>query len=96
MRKAFMCSLCHGGILGGALYLDEQAVTFICHKLTVDSKYRKLVLPLNDIGQLSWKRIVFPLATFRMKSGEEYRFLIFNKERFEKYYRELCSPEQNS
>lgn len=87
MRKSFMCSLCHNGIIGGGLYLDQQSVTFVCSKLTVDKKYRKLVLPLCDIRELTWKRVVFPVASFHMKSGERYTFIIFNKRRFNKYYR---------
>lgn len=88
MRKAFICSLCHNGILGGALYLEPESVTYKTGKLTVDKKYRNLVLPMAEIQELTWKWIVFPVATFRMKSGEEYRFLIFNKSRFSKYFQE--------
>ena len=86
MRKIFLCSLCHRGILGGGLYLDRQSITFACQKLTVDSKYRNLVLPLQEIREVSWKWLVFPIAVFRLNSGEEYRFLIFNKRRFEKWF----------
>jgi len=88
MRKAFMCSLCHNGILGGGLYLDTQSVTYRTQKLTVNEKYRNLVLPLNEIKEITWKWIVFPVATFHMKNGEEYKMIIFNKARFNKWYRE--------
>ena len=87
MRKTFICSLCRNGILGGALYLDDESVTYKTNKLTVDKAYRNLVLPLNEIAELSWRWIVFPVATFRMKNGVEYKFIIFNKCRFNKYYR---------
>jgi hypothetical protein len=86
VRKTFICSLCRGGIIGGALYLDDAALTYKTNKLTVDKAYRSLVLPLAEIRELSWRWIVFPVATFRMKSGEEYKFIIFNKNRFEKHY----------
>ena len=88
MRKAFLCSLCHNGILGGALYLEPESVTYRTNKLTVDPKYRELALPMGEIRALTWKWIVFPVATFRMTDGSEYTFLIFNKGRFEKYFRE--------
>lgn len=91
MRKAFMCSLCHNGILGGGLYLDTQSVTYRTAKLTVDPKYQNLVLPLDEIEELTWKWIVFPVATFRMNNGQKYRFLIFNKPRFMKYFQEYRS-----
>ena len=82
-----MCSLiCHNGIIGGALYLDENSATYKTNKLTVDKAYKNLVLPLDEIAELTWKWVVFPVATFRMKNGEEYRLMIFNKARFLKYY----------
>ena len=93
MRKAFMCSLCHRGILGGGLYLDPHAVTYVCQKLTVDEKYKNLVMPLNEIKELSWKWIVFPVATFHMTSGEKHMFIIFNKKRFEKWYQVMIANQ---
>lgn len=86
MRKRFICSLCLGGILGGTLYLDETSVTYKTNKLTVDKAYKNLVLPLNEISEIAWKWIVFPVAIFQMKSGEKYKFIIFNKRRFCRYY----------
>lgn len=88
MRKSFMCSLCHEGILGGGLYLDERAVTYRTQKLTVEEKYKNLVLPLNEIKEITWRWIVLPVAAFHMKSGEKYHIIIFNKRRFEKYYKQ--------
>ena len=85
-----MCSLiCRNGIVGGALYLDENSLTYQTNKLTVDRAYRNLVLPLNQIAELTWKWIVFPVATFHMTSGEKYQVMIFNKRRFQKYYAEV-------
>lgn len=88
MGNVFMCSLCHNGILGGGLYLDHQAVTFRTQKLTVSEQYRNLILPLNEIKGISWKWIVFPVATFSMKNREQYKFIIFNKWHFQKIFRE--------
>ena len=90
MKKTFICSLiCKGGIIGGALYLDDTAITYKTNKLTVDRKYRNLVLPLDEIREISWKWIIFPIATLHMSSGEEYKLIIFNKKRFNKYYSEV-------
>jgi hypothetical protein len=89
--KSFACSLCHNGILGGGLYLDSQSLTYRTNKLTVDKKYRNIVLPLQEIEEISWKLILFPLATVSMKNGEQYKFIIFNKPRFEKWFQEYCS-----
>ena len=90
MKKSFICSIiCNNGILGGGLYIEDNAITYRTNKLTVDRKYKHLVLPMNEICEISWKWIVFPIATVKMTSGEEYKFIIFNKSRFDKYYREL-------
>lgn len=78
MKKLFICNLCDNGVLGGALHLDENSLTYKTNKLTVDKACRNLVLPLNEIAEIEWTRIVFPVATFRMKSGEEHKFIIFN------------------
>ncbi len=87
MKKSFICSLiCHNGIIGGGLYIEDNAITYKTKKLTVDRKYKKLILSLNEIRELTWKRIVFPVATFHMTSGENYKLIIFNKRRFKKYY----------
>ena len=88
MQKVFVCSLCHKGIIGGGLYLDRQNLTYKTNKLTVDKKYRYLVLPLAEIQEVTWKGKLFPVADFRMKDGETYPFLIFNKSRFEKWFGE--------
>lgn len=93
MNKAFMCSLCHNGILGGALYIDENSVTYKTNKLTVDKAYRNLILPLDEILELTWKWIVFPVEIFCMKNGVEHKFIIFNKQRFNKYYKLKKNPE---
>ena len=85
MKKAFICSLCHNGLLGGTLYLDENSVVYKTNKLTVDKAYRNLVLQLDEISELTWKWVI---ATFYMKNGQKYKILIFNKRRFEKWFQE--------
>jgi hypothetical protein len=89
MKKSFVCSLCHNGILGGALYLDDNAITFKTNKLTVSYDYRNIVLPLSEIKNVEWKRIIFPIATFYMACGKKYTLLIFNKKRFVKYFNQM-------
>ena len=90
MKKFFMCSLlCYNGILGGGIYADDTSVVYKTNKLTVNEKYKNLVLPLHEICELTWKWIVFPIATLRMTSGEQYKFIIFDKAGFNKYYDEV-------
>ena len=86
MKSYFVCSLCHNGLLGGGLIVDENTITYKTGKITVDKKYRNLELTRNNIKDLSWERNVFPIATFEMKNGEKYSFMIFNRGRFMKVY----------
>ena len=88
MKNAFLCSLCRDGILGGALYLDSRSVTYRTQKLSVRKEYRDPVLPLDELDNIAWKWIVFPVAVFWMKNGECYKFILFNKRRFQKCLRE--------
>lgn len=96
MRKSFMCSLCHRGILGGALYLDSTSLIYKTQKLTVNPMYKHLVLPLANIKDITWKWIIFPIATFNMKTGEKYTFIIFNKSRFNKHMHEYLKQGMRS
>ncbi|MCR5254453.1 MAG: DUF4298 domain-containing protein [Acetatifactor sp.] len=82
MNPIFSCSLCYHGILGGWMVLSGEAVTYGTGKVTVSPKFRNLSMPYDDIESVSWKRIVFPVATFSMNNSESYTFLIFNKNRF--------------
>ncbi len=90
MKKSFICSLiCHNGIVGGRLNIEDNAITYKTNKLTVDRKYRNLLLSLNEIRELTWEWVVFPVATFHMTNFEKYKVIIFNKRRFQKYYAEV-------
>ena len=90
MKKMFFCSLiCNNGILGGGIHVDDTSITYKTNKLTVDRKYKNLALPLDEILEISWKWVVFPIATIKMTSGEQYKFIIFNKNGFNKCYTEL-------
>lgn len=88
MKKAFMCSLCRDGLLGGGLYIDNLAITYKTQKLTVSEKYRNLKLPLSEIEKIYWKWAVFPVAVFYMKNGESYKFIIFNKKGFDSRFKQ--------
>lgn len=87
MKKTFICSLCHNGLLGGGLYLDSKSITYKTNKLTVDKKYRNLVLPLSEIKEVTWKGII---ATIQMNNNEEYKIMIFNKNRFMDEYSSMA------
>lgn len=82
MKKTFMCSLCCNGILGGALHIDENSITFKTTKLTVAEKYRNLVLLRKNIEKITWKTVILPVATIHINNGDKYSFIIYNKEGF--------------
>ena len=89
MKHYFICSLCHKGVLGGWLIVDEHVINYKTGKVTVENKYRDLILNRDDILSVTWKWVIFPKATFEMKNGEKYSFLIFNKWRFMNIYEEF-------
>ena len=87
MKKFFICSIiCDCGVVGGAIFMQENLITYKTNKLTVDRKYRNLELPLNKVASLTWKWFILPIATLTMENGEIYKFIIFNKWRFEKWF----------
>ena len=89
MGKQFSCSLCHNGIMGGVLYLCSDELTYRTNKLVFDEKYKNLVMPIKDIGEITWKWFLIPIATFSMLNGEKYTIIIYNKSRFMKAYQEI-------
>ena len=68
------------------MIVNEKSITYKTGKVSVDRKYRNIELMRSDIVSLSWRWIIFPVATFEMANGEKYNFLIFNKWRFKKVY----------
>jgi hypothetical protein len=46
---------------------------------------------MGVIKEISWKQIIFPVATISMKNGEAFTFIIFNKSGFEKCLKEYSS-----
>ena len=92
-RESFACSMWYYGIgiLGGNLVLDNSTLTYEIQRQRrdIEERYWRLVLPFDEIEEIKWKRIVFPLAIFRMKNQEEYRMFIFSKRCFMACY-EKC------
>ena len=83
MKRYFIVSLCHGGVLGGGIVADDESITYRTNKLTVSQKYRNLEMKYCDIQGFSRKWVLcFPIFSINMKSGETYKFLVFNPKRF--------------
>lgn len=43
MKSYFVCSLCHNGILGGGLIVDENTITYKTGKMDNSEKYSFLI-----------------------------------------------------
>ena len=81
MDKMYMASLCYsGGLLGGALYLDDERVTFRSTKLQVPPEIRNMPLPYCRIRRVEKSKALFlPTVTVEMEDGRERKFLVFGR-----------------
>ena len=83
MKHYFIVSLCHQGILGGGIVADDESITYRTNKVTVSQKYRNLEMKYSDIQGYAKKWVLcFPIFSINMKSGETYKFLVFNTKKF--------------
>ena len=90
MKKYFIVSLCKNGILGGGIVADSEAITYHTGKVTVPKEYRNLVMKYDDIYEaISGWIFILPTVLIKMKSGEEYKFVVFNRKRFVNTLKEM-------
>ena len=84
MEKMYMASLCYGGgLLGGALFLDDERVTFRSTKLQVPPEIRNMPLPYCRIRRVEKSKALFlPTVTIEMEDGREEKFLVFGRKGF--------------
>ena len=83
MKNTFMVSLCKNGLLGGYIVMEEDAMIYRTGKVTIPQKYRNLVMKYSDIRSLTKEKMLFlTTISVKMKSMEEYKFLVFNEKRF--------------
>ncbi len=81
MKKAFYASLCWEGAQGGGLYADDKGIIFRAQKLTLPEKLKHIKMPYSAIKQvLASRALVFPAVIVSLKNGEEYKFIVFNRE----------------
>ena len=89
MKQRFIASICRGGILGGWITADDEAITYQTGKVTVSPGLKHLELKYRDIQGFSLKRVFcFPVFSIVMKDGETYRFIVFRPGRFGSLLRE--------
>lgn len=83
MRNVFTVSLCHKGILGGALYFKDNEITYRTNKLSVDSQYRNLDMSLADIIDVKTGRLLLlPTVSLCFKDGKCYKFIVYCRKSF--------------
>ena len=83
MKDIYIASFCHNGILGGALYFDDEKVTYRTNKLSVAPEYRNLEMPFENMVDVKtgWL-LVFPTVSLSFKSGTIYKFIVFSRKSF--------------
>ena len=84
MGKMYVVSLCYsGGLLGGALYLDDERVTYRTTKLQAPPEIRNMPLPYCRIRRVEKSQALFlPTVTIEMEDGRERKFLVFGRNSF--------------
>ena len=90
MNQVFVCSLCREGVLGGALYLNADALTYRTNKLSVSPQYKNLRLLLRDIESIQKGRLLCcPTVTLTMKNHDHWKFIVFYRNKFLRALQEL-------
>lgn len=83
MRNVFLASFFHEGVLGGAIYLQQDRIVYRTNKAQLEPTYRNLNIPYSSIEQIEtgWS-LCFPTVTLVMKGGASYKFIIFHRKKF--------------
>ena len=83
MKSVFVVSLCREGILGGAIYMDDDKMVYRTNKLTVSDKYRNLEMCFEDVtGIVCGRLFLLATVTINLQNKESYRFIVFRKKKF--------------
>lgn len=84
MDKTYMVSLCwRGGLLGGALVLEDERMGFHSTKLQAPPEIRNFLLPFCRIRKVEKSRALFlPTVSVEMENGREWKFLVFGRGSF--------------
>lgn len=85
-----MASLCSGGILGGAIFLEDSEMIFRTEKLTVPDDVRCMKIPYCDItGVFSERVFGFPAVEIFF-AGKKVKFIVFLRKSFLSDLKSLC------
>lgn len=92
--KKFIASLCcESGIIGGGIWLNNDAIIFNTQKLIVPVMYKNIRILYWDVKEISIYQVLFtiPVVTIHLKQGLTYKFIIFNRNRFLKVLNDKCN-----
>ncbi len=79
-QDVFNVSLCKYGLLGGLMYVNDSELLYCTSKLTVSERIRRLHMPYSQITDI--EKAPFHTVNISMKNGEQYKFLVFSREKF--------------
>lgn len=82
MKEAFLASLVWEGAQGGGLYAYDEGLIFKAQKLTMPEHLKHIKMPYQDIRTARcFRSFVFPAIEITMKSGSEYKIIVFERKR---------------
>lgn len=89
MKKAFIASFCCNGLLGGGIYLDDEAVHYKTQKVSVAPQYKHIVMKYQDIEVINCynRLLTVPFVCIKLNNETEYRFWIPNRMSFIRHVR---------
>lgn len=83
MKDVFIASFFHAGVLGGAIYLQQDRIIYRTNKAQIEPVYRNLNIPYSSIERIEtgWA-LFFPTVTLIVNGGTSYKFIIFHRKKF--------------
>lgn len=82
MRQCFYASLCHQGLRGGAIFVDDNSITYQNQTLTIPEAYKNIEIPFQEIRKIEKGRVLLLPAVTVCLHDRKYRFVIFGRKKF--------------
>lgn len=81
--KSFRGSLVYYGLRGGALYVDNENITYRNQTATIPDEFKPLVIPLSKIIKIEKSRaMLLPAVVIHVSKYKSYKFVVFNRPKF--------------
>lgn len=83
VKNEFAAILCNKGLQGGELTVEPKVTMYRTGKVSEAIENRRIEIKGNDIARISkgW-HLCLPIVSLEMKSGEQYKFVVFARNRF--------------